>query len=199
VDLLLAWPLPGAREVGARIVAAYAHPDRGYHNTQHLREILERVHELSVNGAEFDRMPVLLAAWFHDSVYDARPDAEKRSAALAAETLPTLVDPEVIDEVVRLVLLTERHRPGDDDANGCALVDADLAILASSAERYAEYVASVRKEYAHISDDEFAQGRAAILHDLLDRPHIFHTAHARATWENSARANVERELAELSR
>ena len=85
------------------------------------------------HGVEFDRMAVLLAAWFHDSVYDAQPDAEKRSAAWAAEALPTLVDQAVVDEVVRLVLITEHHLPADDDANGCALSDADLAILAAPA------------------------------------------------------------------
>jgi predicted metal-dependent HD superfamily phosphohydrolase len=140
---------------------------------------------------------VLLAAWFHDSVYDAQPDAEKRSAAWAAEALPGLVDQAVLDEVVRLVLMTEHHLPDDDDANGCALSDADLAILAAPAERYAEYAASVREEYAPVPDDAFAAGRATILRDLLAKPHLFHTAYARSAWEDAARANVERELAAL--
>src|SRR6478752_771073 len=173
VDLLLAWPLPGARSLGAQLVASYAHPNRRYHDGRHLGEVLERVHELSAHGVEFDRMAVLLAAWFHDSVYDAQPDAEKRSAAWAAEALPTLVDQTVVDEVVRLVLITEHHRPADDDANGCALSDADLAILAAAPERYAEYVAAVRDEYADVPDDAFAAGRAAILRDLLAQPHLF--------------------------
>ena len=105
----------------------------------------------------------MLAAWFHDGVYDGEPDAEKRSAAWAAEALSTLVEPDIVDEVVRLVLLTEHHVPADDDPNGCALSDADLAILAAPPERYAEYVAAVRAEYAHVPDDLFAAGRASIL------------------------------------
>ncbi|MEP9363614.1 hypothetical protein ABLE68_11665 [Nocardioides sp. CN2-186] len=197
MDLLLAWPLPGARALGAQLVASYGHPDRRYHDGRHLGEVLERVHELSAAGVEFDRMAVLLAAWFHDSVYDAQPDAEKRSAAWAAEALPTLVDQAVVDEVVRLVLLTEVHRPADDDPNGCVLSDADLAILAAAPERYAEYVASVREEYAHVPDDLFALGRAEVLRDLLAKPYLFHTAYARTSWESAARANVEAELAEL--
>ncbi|MFC6044505.1 HD domain-containing protein [Nocardioides hankookensis] len=198
MDLLLAWPLPGARPLGAQLVASYDHPDRRYHDGEHLAEVLERIHELTAHGVEFDRMAVLLAAWFHDSVYDAQPDAEKRSAAWAAEALPTLVDQAVVDEVVRLVLVTEHHQPADDDANGCALSDADLAILAAPAERYAEYAASVREEYAAVPDDAFAAGRAAILRELLAKPHLFHTAYARDAWEADARANVERELAELA-
>jgi predicted metal-dependent HD superfamily phosphohydrolase len=198
VDLLLAWPLPGARTLGAQLVASYAHPDRRYHDGTHLAEVLERVQELSAEGVEFDRMAVLLAAWFHDSVYDAQPDAERRSAAWAAEALPALVDSAVVDEVVRLVLITEHHLPADDDANGCALSDADLAILAAPAERYAEYAASVREEYAAVPDEAFAAGRTAILRDLLAKPHLFHTAYAQRAWEDAARANVQQELAKLA-
>lgn len=197
VDLLADWPLPGDRALGAQLVASYAHPDRGYHDRRHLTEVLERLRELSAQGERFDRMAVVLAAWFHDSVYDGQPDAEKRSAAWAAEALAGLVAPDVVDEVVRLVLLTEHHRPADDDPNGCALSDADLAILAAGAERYAEYVAAVRLEYSHVSDTDFAAGRSVILRDLLAKPHLFHTAHARSSWEAAARANVERELVGL--
>ena len=197
MDLLLAWPLPGARELGARLVASYDHPDRGYHDSQHLREVLERITELSVQGTSFDRMPVLLAAWFHDGVYDGQPDAERRSAAWASEALPGLVGPEVVDEVVRLVLLTETHRPADDDANGCALSDADLGILAAPLHRYEEYVAAVRREYAHLEDDVFAAGRADVLRSLAAKPHLFHTAFAREQWEQAARSNLDRELATL--
>ena len=43
----------------------------------------------------------------------------------------------------------------------------------------------------------FRAGRAAILRDLLAKPHLFHTAYAREHWEAPARGNVERELAAL--
>ena len=91
--------------------------------------------------------------------------------------------------------LTETHRPADHDANGCALSDADLAILAARPERYEEYAADVRREYAHVPDEAFRAGRSAILRDLLAKPHLFHTAYAREHWEAPARGNVERELA----
>jgi len=96
------------------------------------------------------------------------------------------------------VRLTEAHRPADDDVDGCVLSDADLAILAASRERYEEYAADVRREYAHVPDPDFRTGRAAVLRDLLAKPHLFHTAYAREHWEAAARANVERELATLT-
>jgi len=194
VDLLLAWPLPGARSLGAQLVASYDHPDRRYHDGRHLAEVLERVHELSAHGVEFDRMAVLLAAWFHDSVYDGQPDAEKRSAAWAAEALPPLVDQGVVDEVVRLVLITEHHDPAGDDRNGCALSDADLAILAAPPKEYAEYAARVREEYGFVPDEAFREGRAAVLRQLLELPRLFRTPHGAAEWEARARHNLTTEL-----
>jgi len=192
------WPLAGGAELRDRLLAAYSDPRRGYHDLRHLTEVCARLDELSAGGVGFDREPVLLAAWFHDGVYDGRPGAEERSAAWAETSLPELgVPAATVAEAARLVRLTESHRPADDDANGCALSDADLAILASPPGRYAEYAADVRREYAHVPDDAFRAGRAAILRDLLAKPQLFHTAYAREHWEAPARANVERELAVL--
>ena len=56
-----------------------------------------------------------------------------------------------------------------------ALCDADLAILAAEPQRYADYSAAVRREYAHVSDADFAVGRALVLRDLLAKPSLFQT------------------------
>ena len=196
-DLRPWWPLAGADDLRAGLEAAYADPGRGYHDTRHLTEVLARLDE--IGAGHYDRLPVLLAAWFHDAVYDGQPDPEERSARWAEEALAGLVDEETVAEVARLVRLTEQHRPGPGDRNGEALSDADLAILAASAGRYAEYVGQVRREYAHVPGYAFATARAAILRDLLAKETLFHTAYARDRWEAAARANVEREVAELER
>jgi predicted metal-dependent HD superfamily phosphohydrolase len=94
--------------------------------------------------------------------------------------------------------MTATHRPDDDDVRGELLSDADLAILAAPAERYAEYVRDVRREYAAVPDADFAAGRAAVLRDLLAKPFLFHTETARTRWEDRARANVTAELARLT-
>ena len=198
MSLADSWPLTSGAEVRHRLVAAYSDPSRGYHDLRHLTEVCARLDELAAGGTAFDRTPVLLAAWFHDGVYDGQPGAEERSALWAERALAGLsVASPTVAEVARLVRLTETHRPADDDAEGCALSDADLAILAAPTERYAEYAADVRREYAHVPDEAFRAGRAAILRDLLAKPHLFHTAYARDHWEASARGNVEHEVARL--
>lgn len=192
------WPLSSGLDLRDKLIAAYGSPSRGYHDLRHLAEVFERLDELAATVA-FDHTTVRLAAWFHDGVYDGHPAAEERSAAWAETALASVgVTPEQNAEVARLVRLTAHHRPNPDDRNGCALSDADLAILASDKHRYDEYAAEVRREYAHIPDALFRHGRATILRDLLAKPTLFHTPYAVRAWEASARANVEVELRTLS-
>lgn len=194
----LPWPLPHALDLRDSLLAAYGDPARGYHDVRHLGEVLRRLEELADAGTPYARIPVLLAAWFHDAVYDGERDAEERSAAWAEDALPGLVDEATVAEVARLIRLTESHRPDDGDANGCALSDADLGILAAPRQRYDEYVAAVREEYRHLTDEVFSSGRADVLRELTAKPKLFHTAYALEHWEQPARGNVERELSALA-
>jgi predicted metal-dependent HD superfamily phosphohydrolase len=183
------WPSSLDEDLRVRLEHAYA-TGRGYHDLRHLTEVLEHVDEL-MERDDPAREAVLLAAWFHDAVYDGRGDDEERSAQLAEQSL---AGTSLADEVARLVRVTEHHRPDADDIAGQVLCDADLAILAAPHERYAAYVEGVRAEYSHVPDADFAIGRAAVLRDLLAKPSLFHTPAARDRWEAAARANIEREL-----
>jgi len=198
VEDALPWPLSGSDDLRDRLLSAYASPSRRYHDQRHLAEVLQRIEELRGAGERFDYPAVVLAAWFHDAVYDGAEGAEDRSALWAEQALAEVdVPAELIAEVARLVRMTAHHRPEPSDANGAVLSDADLAILAADERRYAEYVAAVRAEYAAVPDAEFDRGRAAILQALAGKPHLFHTAHARRHWEAAARANLAGELARL--
>ena len=193
-DLARFWPAWLDGSVRTRLEQAYADSGRGYHDLRHLTEVLEHVDEL-MPADDPARETVLLAAWFHDAVYDGQGDDEERSAQLAEASVP---DPVVAPEVARLVRLTRTHRPAADDGPGQVLCDADLAILAAGPDRYAAYVEGVRAEHAHMSDADFAAGRAAVLRDLLAKPTLFHTDAGRSRWEQSARANVQREVEHLT-
>lgn len=196
VDLTARWPLPEQPGLRDELLAAYAGTERGYHDQRHLAEVLDHLELLA--GEASDPELVVLAAWFHDAVYEGSGSDEERSADLARARLGAAgLTSDAVTEVSRLVLLTATHRPDGWDHNGQVLCDADLAILAADAERYAEYVAGVRREHVHVRDDEFRRGRAAVLRALLAKPSLFHTHLGRRTWESAARANVEQELGEL--
>jgi len=194
LDRPLDWPVPGRPELAERLVGAYS-TGRGYHDLRHLTEVLARLAELGEDTPE-----IVLAGWFHDAVYDGAPDDEERSARLAeselagAETGERPVD---VAEVARLVRLTATHDPAPGDHAGEVLCDADLAILAAPPERYREYAAGVRRDYAAVSDADFRAGRRAVLEELLAREALFRSAYAREHWEPLARQNLAREIAGL--
>ncbi|MGH3425443.1 MAG: HD domain-containing protein, partial [Nocardioidaceae bacterium] len=152
-----AWQL----ELGRR----WSEPHRHHHDLEHLREVLDALEGLASDGLEFDLTLVRRAAWFHDAVYDVhRDDNEERSAALALRMLPTSSKR---DEVARLVMVTKDHVVGPDDRDGAALCDADLSVLAGTAERYGRYADAIRLEYEHVPDAQYRRARARVLTDLL--------------------------------
>lgn len=194
--LLARWStiLPAATDAGRDLLVRYAEPVRHYHDLRHLAEVLDGIDLLAPAARDVDA--VRLAAWFHNAVYDPhRGDNEEASATLATEVLGTSgVDEHRVAEVARLVRLTTRHNPVGDDPDGAVLCDADLAVLAADPERYGEYAADVRAEYAHIDDATFRAGRSAVLEALLGHARLFHTAEGHGRWEDRARHNVRAEL-----
>ncbi|MEJ3743340.1 metal-dependent phosphohydrolase [Actinomycetes bacterium KLBMP 9797] len=182
--------------VGAALLDRWREPHRHYHTVAHLTTMLSIVEQYG-EAAE-----VRLATWYHDAVYDPRAagDANERaSAALARTELTALgVPAPAVAEVHRLVLLTASHSPPPTDAAGALLCDADLAILASAPADYDRYADAVRREYAHVPDQAFRTGRAAVLKTLLALPTLYRAVPPAAEWEVRARTNLHRELATLS-
>lgn len=191
-----------------------AEPHRRYHTGVHVAEMiaalehLQRAHALTARQQALAR----IAACFHDAVYQplAPPgDNERQSAALARDALGRLGLPEWdVETVVGLVLATQSHDlvEGTDDADAqgaderalaAAFHDADLWILSSPPDRYAEYTAQVREEYAAVPDAAFRAGRATVLRPFVERASIYATAVARRDWERRAREQVIAELRTL--
>ncbi|GAA2939305.1 hypothetical protein [Kitasatospora cinereorecta] len=192
-------PGPDPAPYADNLLARWAEPQRRYHTTAHLTQVLDHVDLLAGHAGHPDL--VRLAVWFHDAVY--RPDRtenEERSAALAERALPEAGVPDAgVAEVARLVRLTVTHDPAAGDTDGEVLCDADLAVLAAGPKEYAAYAAQVREEYGFVPDDAFREGRAAVLRQLLGLPRLFRTPHGAAEWEPRARQNLTTELELLTR
>ncbi|MGW2224375.1 HD domain-containing protein [Streptomyces formicae] len=185
---------PDPAPYAERLLARWAEPQRRYHTTDHLAAVLDHIDVLEEHAD--DPELVRLAAWFHDAVYAPdRSENEERSARLAERALTEAgLSDRAVAEVARLVRLTVTHDPADDDRNGEALCDADLAILASPPDTYAAYAAAVREEYGFVPDEAFRSGRAEVLRQLLSLPRLFRTPYGTANWETPARENLTTEL-----
>jgi predicted metal-dependent HD superfamily phosphohydrolase len=198
-ELLARWnsTLPRQQELGQNLITRYSEPHRRYHSTKHLLHVLTMIDRLA---DDHDVFLVRLAAWFHDAVYAipaGQVSNEEASARLALRELSRVgIEQEDLNQVARLVRLTESHLPGPRDPEGELLCDADLAILAAEPAGYADYVAAVREEYAQLPEEQFLAGRLAVLTELADRE-IFRTAKGRQLTD-AARANLATELQALS-
>src|SRR5215210_2333792 len=168
--------LPDQPAIGEDLLRRYAEPHRRYHTSEHLKHVLIMVDELADTQ---DLFLVRLAAWYHDAVYAipaGQISNEEASARLALRELSLLgLEQEDLNQVARLVRLTETHLPGPRDPEGELLCDADLSILASDPAQYADYVAAIRAEYAQVPEEQFLAGRYAVLSELAERE-IFRTS-----------------------
>jgi predicted metal-dependent HD superfamily phosphohydrolase len=197
LPLLTRWNevLPGHDALFLDLLDRWGEEHRHYHSRTHLLAVLEAL-DLLTEPARPSRS-VVLSAWFHDAVYRGiAGQDEEESARLAEDRLGQAGLPDAeVDEVARLVRLTADHRPEPGDDAGALLSDADLSVLGGEPAAYARYLAAVRQDFAHIGDDDFAAGRAAVVRGLLDLDPLFHTSRARGLWLEAAHRNLAGELA----
>lgn len=185
--------------LGEELAARWNEPHRAYHDERHLEDVLLALDHLSVRGERLSPT-TMLAAWFHDAVYDGRAGADEQdSAQLAVESLGSFgLEPGMVQSVGEFIVSTTPGSLVDQPAEPLMhLLDADLAIFAASPGRYEQYSTAVRLEYAHVADPDFAAGRASILEGYLRQGSIYRTGTARRLWEERARVNLAREIGVL--
>jgi len=182
---------------------AWSESHRHYHDQRHLRECLAlwaRWREHSPRAGE-----VAIALWFHDAIYDPQTPVvgsnELNSAAWAARSLVRAgADSDTAQRVHDLVMATQHDLPATlrSDPDAQLLVDIDLSILGSPAERFERYDQDVRKEYAWVPGFRYQEARAQVLQSFLDRPRLYQGEHAVALLEAQARINLAAALSRLA-
>ena len=180
-----------------RLIAAWTEPQRHYHNLTHLEECLAQFDEAAgLCGAPH---AVELALWFHDAVYDPKaPDNEEKSAQLADTFLDgNAGDSALKMEVATLILATKTHQAhGNGDSE--VMLDIDLSILGVGRERFMQYEEAIRREYAWVPWETYAEKRSAVLESFLGRETIYQTALFRDRSEAQARENLRWAMAGLA-
>lgn len=184
--------LHDADGIGPALIERYREPHRRFHGPAHLTQVLDLLDELGADPR------LLLAAWFHDAVYQpSHRDNERRSAELARERLaPTGLTQADIEFIVRGVLATVGH--ADEDPAFDPLLDADLAVLGAQPDAYQDYRTAIRQEFAAIPALLFQPARARFLRSMLDRPAIYRTPLCQLRFEAQARCNLQNELDQMN-
>lgn len=199
-------------ELGESLLQAWEQPHRAYHHSGHLSQMLSDLDRLYAHHSQAGSTPLalILAAWFHDAVYEGAPgEDERRSEQLASASLKPLVTVGLLTDqelqmVSLLVRATATHKlpesadlpAGYEPADIQLFLDADMAILAADSARYRRYLRGVRSEYSHFDDEAFRTGRTTFLRSILGRERIFLSEQGLQLWEEPARANLRAELSE---
>lgn len=183
------------------LLSRHREPHRRYHGEAHVAHVLDAAHDLLTDEREGldprDEDVIVLAAVFHDAIYDPRSSTnEADSADLAERVLTELgASSETIDRVRTMILATAHHvdsaRPADRAV--AVLLDADLAVLGADPGAYQAYVDGIRFEYGHLDETTWTTGRRRVVDALLARDPLFVTDGGRRRWDARARANLTAE------
>lgn len=188
-----------ANDFYQKLKKLYTSEDRHYHSFDHIEALLklsEKHRNLLTSPKTVD-----FAIWYHDAIYDpSKSTNEEESAELARKDLMTLgVEIETIEECCSLIIATKSHQLSNelDSFDAQFLLDIDLSILAADDDRYDQYALQIREEYRIYPDELYKPGRKKVLLHFLEMKHIFKTELFQNLWEERAKENLHRELAQL--
>lgn len=140
---------------------------RKYHNVDHVQKCFDF---LEANDVPYSTV-LEIALWWHDSVYDSKPNKEKRSAEkwLTEGVLPDGVH---AGSVYRKIMLTETHSLSNAETeNDVWMIKADLSGLVDPVETITNYSKIMEESIAiyGVTPKEFAKANITFLRDLATR------------------------------
>lgn len=159
-----------------------------YHTHQHIVECLGLFHE--IKDQLEDPVAVELAIWFHDAIYDPQAsDNEEKSAKFMQKHCVGILKKTKLEKVARWIIATQKHLP-TKEYDLQYLLDIDLAILASSAQRFAEYEQQIRQEYDWVDAQLYVIKRREVLTHFYEIAPLYQTLYFRKKLELSAKMNL---------
>ena len=178
------------------MVLAYS-LNRHYHTLDHIEVLLESIKDFQPRPAE--RVKLELAIWFHDYVYDPKGFDNELMSMKEFEMfgIRTNLAPKDIKEISNLIMDT-RHVYVPETRLGKIIADVDLKQLSILKDRE-KNDGNIRKEYFHVTDEEWLNGRIRFLKGMLDKQHIYHTSEYRGALEDTARHNLQLEIDYLNK
>jgi len=180
-------------ELAAELAAAYAEPQRAYHDATHIAEVLRWFDRVADDVGWQDPAAVYAAIVFHDAVYvPGATDNEARSA----DWLRRTALPCDRDRAAALIELTASHgHIAEVDRDAALFLDSDMAILGAAPAAFDAYDAAIAREYSAVPAEAFRAGRARFLAGVLAQPRIFLSEYFHARLDAQARVNLARALA----
>lgn len=141
---------------------------RFYHNTNHLIQILQDIeHNIHFNECNlYEKHALLLAAFFHDVVYDPKKDDnEDKSIKLFIISFKGK-DIKMIDTVCDLIEVT-KHRKRPIKKLERIMWDSDNAGFKRGYDHLLKSEKLIQKEYSYLPKEKFREGKIKFLETNL--------------------------------
>lgn len=173
----------------------YGESHRRYHNLRHVHFCLKQMDLVAslMDDPDAGEMSI----WYHDVIYEpCARDNEKCSAGFFAWYSIDHFAAEFVANVQHLILATE-HPDVVTEGDACYITDIDLSGFALPWEGFCRDNDSLRAEQDGLSDASYHAGTRHFLINLFARPRIFRTDFFHELYEEQARSNIRRYLAEF--
>ena len=188
------------------LVHHYIHPERHYHNLEHIQYCMTKLEEVCGLVEKFRNLE--LAIFFHDVIYGCWTEFsqnEEYSARFAKFFITELMGlpSEIANDVCSLIKDTTYHfnnRPkelGNLTHDGEYMMDIDIASLGDNWEVFNRNMDNIAKEFSWVDPKLYKIERIKILKHFLDRDPLYKTNYFRSKYEVRAKLNLVQAIAKL--
>jgi predicted metal-dependent HD superfamily phosphohydrolase len=178
------------------LLSSYNQKHRHYHNVNHINAVLEYLEEAKHLANDYDALEIAL--WFHDAIYKPFSSTNELDSANWGSTfLQQNGTSKELSTKVHTLIMATLHNVVPTDNDEKLIVDIDLSILGSSAETYALFESSIRKEYKLVPILIYRKKRKEILINFLERDRIYSHDYFYVKLEKNARANITNAIQNL--
>lgn len=206
-----------ASQIYDELIELYSKPHRIYHTITHIENMINSIYELlhiySFNNHNIIKAELILAAFFHDAIYDPlahnllipinQDSDETLSANIATKSLKFIgiENTRSITRIHSLIILTKEHTINPklqiEPLIQEIFIDSDISILGSNKPKYNQYKTGIWNEYNHIEIESFITGRLEFLTHYIEKKAIFKTEYMNQMYNEQAYVNINNEILEL--
>jgi predicted metal-dependent HD superfamily phosphohydrolase len=178
-----------------RITIGYSESHRYYHSQRHILFCLEQFDR--VTDRLTDSVAVAFATWFHDLILDpSADDNEEQSKRLFQELAKNYLPVEIIEKTSSLIMST-CHIDTPANLDESYIQDIDLSSMGEGWDSFVRDVDDLRKEYSHLSNEQFVDVTNNFYQKMLGREKIYTSDYFYEHCEQKARDNIKRYMREI--
>ena len=149
------------------VLAMWNESHRSYHNLNHLNDLISQINENKSKFSEKEYEKLMLAAIFHDVVYDpASQTNEEDSAKFLMEYAIDKTNKDILD-VEKIILDTKTHKSTTNLSE--SFNNYDMNIVERDYDQLVDWENGIEFEYSFYSKEQYKEGRLKFLESLLDK------------------------------